>query len=144
MGGVAGGASRLLLGAMASQQSWGVGVCACGTSALSSKEDLERGGLTWPPLAVLGEELLVHLPLLLLFLDLGFLVDLLDGLGALVRPPGHPVVLRGRETRRWRGTSARPHGGNDPSRARSTFSTVPLLYSRTSSLFGHLMLTFRR
>lgn len=68
-------------------------------AALSSKEDLECGGLTWPPLAVLGEELLVHLPLLLLFFDLGFLVDLLDGLGALVRSPGHPVVLEAGETK---------------------------------------------
>ena len=49
--------------------------------------------LTWSPLAVFVEELLVHLPLLLLLLDLGLLVDLLDGLGALVGPPGHPVVL---------------------------------------------------
>lgn len=54
-------------------------------------------GLTWPPLGVLGEELLVHFPLLLLLFDLGFLVDLLDGLGALVRSPGHPVVLEARE-----------------------------------------------
>lgn len=62
-------------------------------------------GLTWPPLAVLGEELLVHFPLLLLLFDLGFLVDLFDGLGALVRSPGHPVVLEARESGRcgeWR------------------------------------------
>lgn len=72
-------------------------------AALSPKEDLACGGLTWPPLAVLGEELLVHLPLLLLLLDLGFLVDLLDGLGALVRSPGHPVVLEAGESRTWRG-----------------------------------------
>lgn len=50
--------------------------------------------LTWPSLGVLVEHLQVHLPLLLLLLDLGLLVDLLDGLGALVGSPGHPVVLR--------------------------------------------------
>ena len=51
---------------------------------------------TWPSLGgVLVEQLLLHLPLLLLLLDLGLLVDLLDGLGALVGSPGHPVVLRG-------------------------------------------------
>lgn len=85
---------------------WGDRKWACGNfpsrhgRLLSSKEDLRRGGLTWPPLAaVLGQELLVHLPLLLLLLDLGLLVDLLDGLGALVRSPGHPVVLEAGETR---------------------------------------------
>lgn len=82
-------------------------------AALSCKEDLQRGDLTWPPLAVLGEELLVHFPLLLLLFDLGFLVDLLDGLGALVRSPGHPVVLEAGETKTWRGTLAWQDGGND-------------------------------
>lgn len=79
---------------------------ACGTWALSSKEDLECGGPTWTSLVVLGQKLLVHFPLLLLFLDLGLLVDLLDGLGSLVCPPGHPVVLEGREMKRMRGVLA--------------------------------------
>ena len=35
----------------------------------------------------------MHLPLLLLLLNLGLFVDLLDGLRALVSSPGHPVVL---------------------------------------------------
>jgi len=50
--------------------------------------------LTWPSLGVLVEQLQVHLSLLLLLLDLSLLVDLLDGLGALVGSPRHPVVLQ--------------------------------------------------
>lgn len=82
---------------------------------LSPKEDLEFGvrGPTWPPLAVLGEELLVHFPLLLLLFDLGFLVDLLDGLGALVRSPGNPVVLEARETKTWRVALTWQKGGSE-------------------------------
>ena len=59
-------------------------------------EPLRVGSPTWPSLSgVLVEQLLLHLPLLLLLLDLGILVDLLDGLGALVGSLGHPVLLRG-------------------------------------------------
>lgn len=62
---------------------------SCADVTLSLKEDLDcwTVGLTWPSLAVLGEKLLVHFPLLLLLLDLGVFVDLLDGFGALVGSP---------------------------------------------------------
>ena len=65
-------------------------------SALTWPPLCERIGsaLTWPPLVVLGQQLLVHLPLLLLLLDLGLLVDLLDGFGPLICAAGHPVVLK--------------------------------------------------
>lgn len=49
--------------------------------------------LTWSPL-VLGQQLLVDFSLFLLLFQLGFLMDLLDGFGALVSSPRHPIVLK--------------------------------------------------
>lgn len=51
--------------------------------------------LTWSPL-VLGQQLLVDFSLFLLLFQLGFLMDLLDGFGALVSSPRHPIVLKWR------------------------------------------------
>lgn len=49
--------------------------------------------LTWPPLYVLRQKLLINLPLFFLFLQLGLFMDLLYGFRTLVYSPGHPVML---------------------------------------------------
>lgn len=65
-----------------------------GKQALVPKPSL----LTRPPL-LFGHQLL-DFPLFFLLLYFSFLVNLLDGLWALICPPGHPVALEGRRRRR--------------------------------------------
>lgn len=66
----------------------------CERSETSSKSGFY---FTWSPL-LFGHKLL-DLPLFFLLFNLGFFMNLLDGLRALVCSPRHPVALGEKDTR---------------------------------------------